>query len=249
MTLNVSQAFIFAAGRGERMRNLTDFTPKPLLRVCGKPIIDYTIEKLDKINSIKRIIINGFYLSDQLADHIKNLNNPKIVFSKEVEKIETGGGLLYAKSKFDMNLPLLTVNGDLIWQDPDNNSDISKLCDAWNEKDCDILLGLKKTQEYIGYDGKKNGGGDFNLIDEKLYCLPSERMTHAYVGLQIINPKILENADKKCFSMSYFYKSAIDEKSGLLRRVKGIELDGCYFHVGDPDSLIKTERILSKKSL
>ena len=78
---NISQAFIFAAGRGERMRPITDLIPKPLVKINGKAIIDYTIEKLDKIPAIKKIIINGFYLSDVLAAHIKNLNNPKIIFS------------------------------------------------------------------------------------------------------------------------------------------------------------------------
>ena len=78
----ITQAFIFAAGRGERMRPLTDNTPKPLIKINGKAIIDYTIDKLDRDPYIKKIIINGFYLSEQLEEHIKNLNNPKIIFSE-----------------------------------------------------------------------------------------------------------------------------------------------------------------------
>ena len=66
MTKNISQAFIFAAGRGERMRPITDTIPKPLVKIKNKSIIDYTIEKLNKISDIKKIIINGFYLTDQI---------------------------------------------------------------------------------------------------------------------------------------------------------------------------------------
>jgi len=99
MTKNISQAFIFAAGRGERMRPITDTIPKPLVKIKNKSIIDYTIEKLNKISDIKKIIINGFYLKDQIEAHIKNLNNSKIIFSKEIEKIETGGGLILLQMK------------------------------------------------------------------------------------------------------------------------------------------------------
>jgi len=65
-------------------------------------------------------------------------------------------------------------------------------------------------------------------------------MSHVFVGLQIINPKILNRAKKEivgnCFSMSHFYKSAVGE-SGLLHRVRGVELKGRYFHVGTVDAL------------
>ena len=54
----ITQAFLFAAGRGERMRPLTDTTPKPLIKIKDKSIIDYTIEKLDQISDIKTININ-----------------------------------------------------------------------------------------------------------------------------------------------------------------------------------------------
>ena len=57
----ITQAFIFAAGRGERMKPLTDSIPKPLIKIKNKAIIDYAIEKLDQISDIKKIIINGDY--------------------------------------------------------------------------------------------------------------------------------------------------------------------------------------------
>jgi NDP-sugar pyrophosphorylase family protein len=87
--LKLTQAFIFCAGRGERMRPLTDSIPKPLVKINNKSILDYSLEKINKITSIKKIFINGFYLANQIEDHLKNLNNPKIIFSHEEEKIET----------------------------------------------------------------------------------------------------------------------------------------------------------------
>jgi MurNAc alpha-1-phosphate uridylyltransferase len=237
----ITQAFIFAAGRGERMRPITDTIPKPLVKIKGKAIIDYIIEKLDKIESIKTIIINGFYLADELEAHIKKLNNPKIIFSRETEKLETGGGLLFAKDKLDLTKPLLTINGDVLWFDERFSTDISLLCKAWNSHENDFLLGLKKVEDYIGYEGGANGGGDFNLVNvDTLFRIPDEKMSHAFVGLQILHPRILEKAPKKCFSMSYYYKSAVAE-GGLVHRIKGLELKGKYFHIGTVDAIKNTE--------
>jgi MurNAc alpha-1-phosphate uridylyltransferase len=241
--MEISQAFIFAAGRGERMRPLTDTIPKPLVKIKNKSIIDYTIEKLDKISSIKKIIINGFYLAEQVENHIKNLNNKKIIFSHELEKLETGGGLVFAKNKIDFDKPLLTVNGDILWQENSNISDINLLLKKWHEDECDILLGLVKKEDYIGYDCNSFGGGDFDFKEGNLYRFNESAMSHVFVGIQIINPKILNNTPQKCFSMSHYYKSAANN-DGLLKRIKGVELKGKYFHIGTVEAIKTTEENL-----
>ena len=238
----ITQAFIFAAGRGERMKPLTDSTPKPLIKIKDKAIIDYAIEKLDQISDIKKIIINGYYLADQIEAHIKKLNNPKIIFSHENKKVETGGGLVFAKDLIDLDEPLLTINGDVLWEEESVVSDIEYLTKSWNAQECDILLGLKKTKDYIGYEGNIHGG-DFYLDNANLFRFPDVAMTHAYVGLQIINPQILKKAPEEFFSMSYYYKSAVGE-DGLLQRVKGVELKGKYFHIGTPQAVKETEMLL-----
>jgi len=241
----ITQAFIFAAGRGERMRPITDTIPKPLVKIKGRAIIDYAIEKLDKIPSIKKIIVNGFYLGEQVESHLKKLHNPKIIFSHELEKVETGGGLVFAKDKIDLNKPLLTINGDVLWLDANDEvlSDIERLAKAWNPEECDILLGLKQVDDFFGYEGNVHGGGDFNLIGDQLVRFPDSAMSHVYVGLQIINPKILARAPGKCFSMSHYYKTAVAE-GGLVHRIRGIELRGKYFHIGTVAAIKNTENNL-----
>jgi MurNAc alpha-1-phosphate uridylyltransferase len=149
----ITQAFIFCAGRGERMRPLTDLTPKPLVAVKNKKMLDYILAKLEKISSLKKIIINAYYLADEIEKHIRTLNNPKIILSREIEKIETGGGLVYALDKIDINKPLLTLNGDVLWHDKNNFSDINFLSENFDINSHDFLLGLKKTEDYLGYDG------------------------------------------------------------------------------------------------
>lgn len=247
----ITQAFIFAAGRGSRMRPITDTTPKPLVKIHNKSILDYTIEKLNNIDSIQKIIINGFYLGQHIKTHIRSLNNPKIIFSDEKEQLETGGALLFARDEIDFNQPLLTINGDIMWQDKETSSDIALLAGQWSDSQCDILLGLKKKEDYAGYDGNAFGGGDFN-VDTKTGALTTvieTPMSHVFVGMQIINPKILlqplVKELGKCFSMSAFYKAA-RQKNGNITNIKGIELAGRYFHIGTVDAIKNTEAAMHR---
>ncbi len=248
--LKLTQAFIFCAGRGERMRPLTDNIPKPLVKINNKSILDYSLEKINKIASIKKIFINGFYLANQIEDHLKNLNNPKIIFSHEIEKIETGGGIYFAQDKIDLNQPLLLINGDTLWQENNHENDIEFLCKNWQDNSCDILLGLKKSIDYHGREKKKNGTyGDFDLKDRKLYRFKDQEMSHDFVGMQIINPKIVIKAGNelanKCFSMGIFYSNLDDNFK--LKNVEGVELPGNFFHIGTVDAISETEKKLINK--
>lgn len=236
----ISQAFIFCAGRGERMMPLTQDLPKPLLLVNNKPILFYIINKIKQIPSINKIIINAYYLSEEIIKFVESLNDKNIILSIENEKLETGGGLVYALDKIDIAEPLLTLNGDILWEDRYNFKDLELLMNNFDPKNHDILLGLKKFSDFIGYDGKF---GDFDLNNKKL----SKRnftnndknfipMSHIYVGLQVLNPKILQGNHPKCFSVSQFYKNALNSKMQL-ERVQGLELAGKYFHIGTPANL------------
>lgn len=244
---NIEQVFIFAAGRGDRMRPITDNIPKPLVPIKKKPIIEYILDKLEKIQSLKRVIINGFYLADEIEKFIIAKNNPKIVFSRETKKIETGGALVFAKNQIDLSKPLLIINGDVLWLDPDHQkTDIEFLHEKWNEilasnKSCDILLGLVPSNQYFGYDGQ----GDFYLGKNNQIFIDKYPKSHAYVGMAIIDPQIIEKApNQECFSFSYFFKQKIDEISGLVSG-KGVELRGKYFHIGTVDAINSTEQQLS----
>ncbi|MBL6664784.1 MAG: hypothetical protein ISQ34_02965 [Rickettsiales bacterium] len=235
---NISQVFIFAAGRGERMRPITDNIPKPLVKVWDKSIIDYSLEKLLQKDQFKKIIINGFYLANQIKNHIKNIGDDRIFFSQEIEKIETGGGLLFAKDHIDFNSPLLIINGDIVWEDIDD--DITLICKEYLKGNSDFLMGLKKKEDYFGYESDI---GDFDMDQNgNLVKYSDKKMDYAFVGIAVINPKILlEDFIEdfgKCFSMSKIYKRLINENSNI-KRIKGMELRGTYFHIGTIDSLEK----------
>lgn len=108
------KAMILAAGRGERMRPLTDNTPKPLLQVAGKPLIQYTIENLVR-NGFYDLVINLAYLGAQIRHALGDGSQwgAKIVYSDEGEEgLETAGGIIHALPLLGTK-PFLVINSDI----------------------------------------------------------------------------------------------------------------------------------------
>ncbi len=237
----INQVFILAAGQGLRMRPLTNNTPKPLIEVNGKSMLDRILDKLGKLEAINKVVINGFYLSDNIKRHlvniksnIGNIKSNNIIFSEEKEKLETGGGLLKALPLFDKNQPILIINGDIIWQDI---AVLEKMINSFDENNTDILVGLKDRDLFLGYDGN----GDFNLNQDGQ--LSQDQINDfVYTGIQIFHPRILQGITlpKGPFSLNYFFKD-VKEKS---IRLKGIKLPGKFLHIGTADDLKKYENLV-----
>lgn len=109
------KALIFAAGKGERMRPLTDTTPKPLLALRGKPLIAWHLEKLAALG-VQDVVVNVSWLADAFAPALGDGSQwgLRLHYSHEgPEPLETGGGMLHALPLLG-NAPFLAVNGD-IW--------------------------------------------------------------------------------------------------------------------------------------
>ena len=91
MNQTLDTAIIFSAGFGTRMSPITDKTPKPLVTVGNKTLLDHTIN-LAKNGHVNTIFINTHYLSNQIEKHVENINNIKVNF-EHPEILDTGGGL------------------------------------------------------------------------------------------------------------------------------------------------------------
>jgi MurNAc alpha-1-phosphate uridylyltransferase len=115
----IERALLFAAGKGERMRPLTEHTPKPLLRVGGKRLIEWHLERLAEAG-VREVVINIAWLADQFAPALGDGARWGLAlhYSDEgAEPLETGGGLLHALPRLGPG-PFLVVNGD-VWCDVD----------------------------------------------------------------------------------------------------------------------------------
>ncbi len=107
------KAMILAAGRGERMRPLTDTTPKPLLRVGGKPLIVWAIARLQRVG-VTDVVVNVSHLAGQIEQALGNgaAYGVRITYSFEREALETAGGIAWALPLLDEQ-PFLVVNSDV----------------------------------------------------------------------------------------------------------------------------------------
>jgi MurNAc alpha-1-phosphate uridylyltransferase len=155
----IRTAMILAAGRGERMRPLTDNCPKPLLKVAGKTLINWHIDKLVAAG-ITRIVINTAYLGEMIEAHLGNGEQwgIDIVYSHETSALETAGGIIKA-------LPIiaseqfLVINGD-VW----NDWNYQAICQT-SQTECAAHL-------YLVANPSHNLQGDFSLEHGKVVDKP-----------------------------------------------------------------------------
>ena len=210
-------AMILAAGLGKRMRPLTYRTPKPLLTVAGRAIIDYALDH-SKEAGVEKVIINIHHLANKIKLHLENRKDVEIVFSDESnELLETGGGVTKALPHLGKT-PFYVINGDILWLDGPTPA-LNRLAAFWNEHDMDGLLLLHSTVEAYGYSGP----GDF-IIDAmgKLIRRPEHQISpYLFAGVQILHPELFEKAPAGAFSLNLLYDRSIDAG-----RLFGIVHDG-----------------------
>ena len=212
------KAMVLAAGFGNRLRPLTDHTPKPLLPIGGKPMIVHHLEKLAAAG-FKEVVINLGHLGHKIPEALGDGSSwgLSISYSDEVpDPLETGGGLTKALPLLG-DEPFLLVNGD-VWSDLDFSSIPSSLA----ENDLATLFLVPKP----GWREK----GDFSLSNSRV--VESEIPEYLYAGIALYHPKILEGAKVEKFSIVPRLKSAISKNL-----VGGILFSGEWDDVGTPDRL------------
>ncbi len=233
------RAMVLAAGLGERMRPLTANTPKPLIEVCGRPMIDTVLDRLAAAG-VAEAVVNLHYLGEQIEAHLKDRARPRVVFSREADRLETGGGVRHA-------LPLLgaeaffVINGDVCWLDSCTPA-LRRLAAAWDDARMDALLLMHPTAFAVGYEGR----GDFILGPDGRLRRRGEREVAPFVfaGLQILHPRLFDDTPEGAFSLNRVYDIAAERE-----RLWGLRHDGEWFHIGTPEHLREVEDALQYLSV
>lgn len=237
--INVTHAMILAAGFGTRMRPLTLTTPKPLIKVGGKALIDYGIEKLCDAG-IPHAVVNGHYLADQIEIWSQSVGTPLTLFSNERDAIlDTGGGIARALPMLG-HRPFFVLNADCFWLDGEEPA-LKRLCKAWNDAEMDCLLLLCDPDRTTGYDAS----GDFILDDHKKIIrrkAKTDPKALAYIGAYLVHPRLFEHAPDGAFSMNKLWDKAIEQG-----RLFGLAHDGHWLHVGTVDAIEEAEDVLRRR--
>lgn len=233
-------AMVMAAGRGVRMRPLTDTLPKPLVRLKGRALIDHVLDRIAD-SGIPRAVVNVHYLADKIEDHLKSRKVPEIVFSDEREELlDTGGGTLNALPKLGPE-PFLIHNSDSVWIEG-VGANLSRLFAAWDSGTMDALMLLASAATSLGYEGT----GDFVMATDGRLQRRGERQMSPFVftGVSIAHPRMFEGVEPGTFSLNRVWDRAIEQG-----RLYGIRLDGLWMHVGTPEALVEAERWIESEDV
>lgn len=229
-------AMVMAAGLGKRMRPLTVTTPKPLVRVAGKPLIEHVMGHLADAG-MQRVIVNVHYLADALEAHLKAQHYPfELMISDERDLLlETGGGLVQALPMIDED-PFFCLNSDNVWLES-ARSCFDELRGAWDDDRMDALLLLVPHSRAGNYQGM----GDFHLdqMGRIARRRPARVAPYIYTGIQLLSRRLLVDAPPGAFSTNLLWNRAI--ASG---RLYGVAHLGQWFDVGTPGAIEPTAEAL-----
>lgn len=214
------KAMLLAAGRGERMRPLTDVTPKPLLPVAGRPLIEWHLSRL-AASGIREVVINLSWLGEQIAAALGDgaANGVRIHYRREPwPALETGGGIRQALPLLGEE-PFLLVNGDVY-----ADVDFGAL----------RLAAGDLAQLVLVPNPPHHTRGDFNLSGGRIGPATGERLT--YSGIALMHPALLADAQPGRFPLLPWLLKALE--SG---RLGGQRHDGLWMDVGTPERLAELD--------
>jgi MurNAc alpha-1-phosphate uridylyltransferase len=222
------KAMILAAGRGERMRPLTDATPKPLLEAGGKPLIVWTIEALVRAG-FRELVINVSHLAAQIEAALGDGRrwDVRIRYSREAEPLETAGGIATALPLLG-DAPFAVVNADI-----------------YTDFDFMRLLGLPAREATLAHlvlvdNPAHHADGDFALVDERVANAGAARYT--FTGIGVYRPELFAGTARGMKSqLAPLLRREIDAG-----RVTGERYTGRWCDVGTPQRLAAVDAELRR---
>jgi MurNAc alpha-1-phosphate uridylyltransferase len=222
------KAMILAAGRGTRMAPLTDTCPKPLIPLCGKPLIIHHLEKLAAAG-ITDIVINHAWLGEQLEQTLGNGSSwgIRIQYSPENEALETGGGVYQA-------LPLLGEDAFLLING-----------DVWTNWDYNEVMNTSLQEGELGHlwlidNPAHNPQGDFCLGEGKVLdtaLLNETALT--FSGISLLSPQLWAECTSGAYPLAPMLRAAM-----LQQQITGSKLNADWVDVGTPQRLSDLEQRL-----
>lgn len=234
--ITLTHGMVLAAGLGLRMRPLTETTPKPLLTLEGRPLLDRALDGFAAAG-IGQAVVNAHWLADQVAAAIAGRAAPRCVLQREAVLLETGGGVLRALPQLGAG-PFVVANGDSVWLDGPTPA-LIRLAAAFDPERMDGLLLLVRAAQVEGEVGR----GDFLVDPLGAIRRPREREIAPYIfaGVQILSPALFTGAPGPDvpFSLNLLYDRAMENG-----RLFALVHDGHWFHLSTPPDLERAEAAL-----
>jgi MurNAc alpha-1-phosphate uridylyltransferase len=229
---------VLAAGLGKRLRPVTDTLPKPLVKIGGKPMIDWGLDCLEEAG-VEKAVVNVHYLADQVEAHLAGRASPHIVFSDERDLLlESGGGIIKALPLLG-DKPFFLINSDTFWLEGEKTN-LLQLAEMFNSDSMDMLLMLVTPGQATGYEGR----GDFSMDSSNRIRrpLPDETVPYVYAGAAVIHPRVFKDAIAEPHSLNRQFNEAIAQG-----RLFGMPMQGQWLTVGTPESIPAAEAVVRQR--
>lgn len=260
----ITSAMILAAGLGNRIRSANKLVPKPLIKVAGRELIEYSISNAIGFG-INQLIVNTHYKADLINSYLQTPHIKTLISSRskkliplniktiyEIKRLETGGGVRNALTELGYD-PFFVMNSDSIFGRTSFNP-LSHLARAWDSTSMDALLLVCPLNSVRGYSGL----GDFALIDKinrennlldrnnkivgkvQRWTKNKQGAALVFTGVQILSPSLFNNAPNGPYSLNTHYDEAISRQ-----RLFAMKCDEIWYHVGTPAGLKLAENNIS----
>jgi len=223
---------ILAAGRGERMRALTDATPKPLIAVAGRSMLDRAMARLGE-HGVIDVVVNVHHLGEQIVRHLDG--RARII--KEERLLETGGSVKNALPLLGDG-PFFVLNGDGLWQDG-RIPMLARMEAAWDPDRMDALLLLHPLDKTIGREERDRGDYFLGSDGRARHRGSADRAPYFFASVSICDGRLFHDSPDGPFSLLKLWNRA--EAAG---RLYGLAHDGQWFHIGTPEALREAEQVL-----
>jgi len=238
--MTITQAMVLAAGLGTRMRPVTDTIPKPLVKIAGKPMIDYALDALTAAG-VTRAAVNIHYLAEQMVDHLHHYRGLDIAISDERERLmNSGGGLVKGLRLLDLD-PVFVMNADLFWigEPQGRPSNLERLAGFFDPATMDMALLCVRLEDTTGHDGKK----DFSLGEDGRLTRYRDGLPNpvVYAGAIVLEPSLFADAPDDAFNLNIYFDRAI-----AAGRLYGLVLEGHWLTVGTPEAIGEAEETIRK---
>jgi len=237
--MTMTNAMVLAAGLGTRLRPITDTIPKPLVKIAGKPMIDYALDALADAG-VERAVVNVHHHADQMLAHLGQYDRLQIIVSDERDRLMNSGGGLAKGIRLLNRQPLLVMNADLFWiEPPAEKTNLQTLADFFDPDRMDMALLCVRLEDTTGHNGKK----DFSLADDGRLTRYREGDSQpvVYAGAIAMLPALLDDAPEDAFNLNIYFDKAI--ASG---RLYGLMMHGHWLTVGTPDAIGEAEATLAR---
>lgn len=222
------KAMLLAAGRGERLRPLTDRIPKPLVPVAGKPLIAWHLERL-AASGCREVVANVSHLGQQIVDYVGDGTGfgLSVHFSREAEPLETAGGIAQALPLLGRE-PFLLVNGDIY-------------CEIDFRPLLAHGLGANLAHLVLVPNPPQHAKGDFSLDGGVIGNDGTPRYT--YAGVAVMSPRLVESVKRGDKApLAPLLRAAAGQ-----RLISGARFGGLWQDVGTAERLAELETQLGSR--